>query len=233
MRLVPPDGEEIEVRDEILAILGDSAAAREAILRRNRLWFDCPEGEFERAVAEIASGEDPQRRLDETEARRSSSAAAFYTNLHNKLAQHPVFKLPDLRPPDAEALVRHLRLRSGAGSGEAFQTALDAAADALIREEGLLAAIERLAGLPVPLPTPLIEAVASLSTLERCSLFRRLLRVPSSPPSKMHVIRLLSRFGEDTQSYFRLARRIGTRLFAAQEAEEFEAFTAVLKSLRG
>ncbi len=229
MRLVSPDGEEKAVRDEILAMLSDSAVEREAILLRNRLWFDCPEGEFERAVAEIASSEDPQRRLDETEAWRSSSAAAFYTNLHNRLAQYPVFKLSDLRPPDAEALVRHWRLRSDAGSGEAFQTALDAAADALIREEGLFATIERLAGLPVPLPTPLIEAVASLSTLERCSLFRRLLRVPGSPPSKMHVIRLLNRFGEDKRSYFRLARRIGTRLFTAREAEEFEAFTSVLK----
>lgn len=229
IRLIRPDGDEVEVRDEILAMLSDSAAEREAVLRRNRLWFDCPEDEFERAVAEIASGEDPQWRLDETEAWRSSSAAAFYTNLRNRLAQYPVFKLPDLRPPDAEALVRHLRLRSDAGSGEALQPTLDAAADVLIREEELFAALERFAGLPVPLPTPLIEAVASLSSLERCSLFRRLLRVPGSPSSKMHIIRLLSRFGEDKPAYFRLARRIGMRLFTAREAEEFEAFTAVLK----
>jgi tetratricopeptide (TPR) repeat protein len=67
MRLVHPDGGETDVRDEILAVLSDSAVERETVLRRNRLWFDCPEDEFERAVAEIASGEDPQRRLDETE----------------------------------------------------------------------------------------------------------------------------------------------------------------------
>jgi hypothetical protein len=45
----------------------------------------------------------------------------------------------------------------------------------------------------------------------------------------MHMIGLLSRFSADSEGYFRLARRIATRLFAAREAEEFEAFAAVLK----
>jgi hypothetical protein len=122
-----------------------------------------------------------------------------------------------------------LRLRPDAGQDREFVDALDAAADELIEEEGLFAAIERLAGLPVPLPTSAIEAVASLSATERRSLFRRLLRTPGSPPSKVHIIRLLIRFSDDTQAYFRLARRIGARLFGVREAEEFEAFAAVLK----
>jgi hypothetical protein len=36
--------------------------------------------------------------------------------------------------------------------------ALDTAAGELIKEEGLFAAIERLVGLPVPLPTSVVEA---------------------------------------------------------------------------
>lgn len=229
MRLVNPDGDEIDVRDDILAVLSDSATKREAILRKNRRWFDCPEDEFEQAVAEIASDDDPQRRLDETEAWRSSSAAAFYTNLYDRLAQYPVFELSDLRPPNAEALVRHLRLVLEADSDEAFLSALDTAAVDLVREEGLFVAIERLTGLPVSLPTPLIEAVAALSVADRRSLFHQLLKASGSPPSKIHVIRLLNRFSEDTEAYFRLARQIAIRLFTARGAEEFDAFAAVLK----
>ena len=62
MRLVlPNEGGDIVVADDILAVLSESAAEREAVIRRNRLWFDCPKDEFERAAAEIASGENLQR----------------------------------------------------------------------------------------------------------------------------------------------------------------------------
>lgn len=229
MRLVNPDGDETEVKDDILVVLSDSAAEREAILRENRRWFDCSEDEFQQVVAEIASNDDPQWRLDETEAWRSSSVAMFYTDLHDRLAQYPVFELSDLRPPDAEALVRHLRLVLEADSDEAFLSVLDMAATALIREEGLFVAIERLAGLPVSLPTSLTEAVATLSAADRRSLFRQLLKASGSPPSKIHAIRLLNRFSEDTEAYFRLARRMATQLFTVRGAEEFDAFAAVLK----
>ncbi|MBA2712652.1 MAG: hypothetical protein H0U55_03735, partial [Rubrobacteraceae bacterium] len=230
MRLVLPNGgEDMIVADDVLAMLSESVAEREAALSRNRAWFDCPDNEFEHAVAEIASGESPQRRLDEAESWRSSSPAVFYANLHAQLSQYRALKLSELRPPNGGALARHLRLPPDVGQGQGFVDALDAAADELIEEEGLFATIERLAGLPVSLPTSVIEAVASLSVTERCSLFRRLLRVPGSPASKMHIIRLVIRFSDDTQAYYRLARRIGARLFGAREAEEFEAFTAVLK----
>jgi hypothetical protein len=229
MRLIMPEGDDMVVTDDVLAVFSESATEREAALHRNRSWFDCPEHEFKRAVAEIASGENPQRRLDEAEGWCGSSAAVFYSNLAAQLSQYRALRLFDLRPPSAEALVRHLRLPSDVGQGKAFPAALDAAADALIREEGLFAAIERLAGLPVPLPKTLVAAVARLSTVERRSLFRRLLRAPGSPPSRMHTIRLLKHFSDDTQVYFRVAQRIGTRLFDVREVEAFEAFAAVLK----
>lgn len=229
MRLVNPDGDETEIKDDILVVLSNSAAEREAILHGNGRWFDCSEDEFQQVVAEIASNDDPQLRLDETEAWRSSSAAMFYTNLHDRLAQYPAFELSDLRPPDAEALVRHLRIVLEADSDEAFLSALGMAATALVKEEGLFVAIERLAGLPVSLPTSLTEAVAALSAADRRSLFRQLLKTSGSPPSKMHIIRLLNHFSEDTEAYFRLARRMATQLFTARGAEEFEAFAAVLK----
>ena len=229
MRLILPEGDDMVVTDDILAVFSESAAEREAVLRRNRSWFDCPEDEFERAVAEIASGEIPQRRLDEAEDWRGSSVAVFYSNLHAQLSRDRALRLFDLRPPNGEALVRHLRLLPDAGRDIEFVDALDAAAEELIAEEGLFAAIERLAGLPVPLPASVIEAVASLPATERRSFFRRLLRAPGSPPSKVHTIRLLTLFSDDTQAYYRLARRIGTRLFGVRGAQEFEAFAAVLK----
>ncbi|QIN84408.1 hypothetical protein GBA63_18505 [Rubrobacter tropicus] len=226
---LPGDGGDTNITDEILTVLRQSVTEREAVLRRNRRWFDCRDDEFERAVVEIASADDPQRRLDETERWRNTSMAVFYANLHRRLAQQRMFKLPELRPPDAKALSRHLRLHPETGSGGEFRAALDAAADNLIREEGLIVAIERLAGLPVPLPKPVIEAVAAMSPADRCSLFRRLLTAPGSPPSKMQVVRLLSRFAEDTEAYYRLGRRIAARYFSLDGAEEFDAFLSILK----
>ena len=87
--------------------------AREEALRGSRSWFDCSDGEFEAAVADIASSTDPLRRIEEAGRWRDASPAAFYEDLgENLVGQDPLY-LNDFLPPDVERLLKHLRLGGG------------------------------------------------------------------------------------------------------------------------
>lgn len=225
----PATGERQTIGREELELLLESPMEREAVLRRNRHWFDCQDETFDRVVAAIVSIEDPRRRVEEARSWRESSAAVHYADLHGQLSKRPQFQVTDLLPPSAEGLLRHFRLAPSAGSGEAFQEALAIAALSLIREEDLSTAIVRLAGLPVPLPAPLVEAIAELSPRDRHMLIKRLLRTAGSPVSKIHLVYLLLHFGQETPAFWRLARRVITGLLNAEGEQEFEAFLAILK----
>ena len=120
----------------------------------------------------------------------------YYANLHQRLSQHDPVPLSDLLPPSAERLLGHVRLAPSVGSGQAFQDALAAAAQTLIREEGLPAAIERLIGLPVPLPAVLVSAVLDLSPKERHALIKQF-RSAASPVGKIHLVYLLLSFDDE------------------------------------
>ncbi len=223
----PNSGADVALRDQALMLLRESPTEREAVLRKNRHWFDCPDEEFEAAVAEIASAEDPQRRLDEIEVWRKFSTAVFYAGLPEKLLGQ--LSLSELRPPSAAGLVRYLRLRPDAETGGPLRDTLGSAARRLAQEEGLFTAIERFVGLPVPLPETLTEAVAALPAEERRLLFKRLLESPGSPLSKIHAVRLLTRFGDDSWTYPGIILRIVSAFVSSDDTEEFEAFSALLK----
>jgi len=215
--------------NEVLELLLESPVEREAALRRNRLWFDCPNKVLDRVIAEIVSIEEPRRRIEEAVSWQNSSAAIYYTDLHRKLSQRRGFKSNELLPQNAEGLVRHFRLKPDIGPGVAFQNALAISAETLISEEGLQTAIERLVGLPVPLPPSLIKAVEKLSEQDRRALIKRLLRTAPSPLSKMHFVYLLLHFGDKTSAFRRLARWAINNLLSTTGTEEFEAFLAILK----
>jgi len=202
---------------------------REAVLRRNRYLFDCAEETFSQVVAEIASIENPQRRMEELESWRNSSSAVYYANLRQRLSEHEQFQFSALLPPSAEGLLRHFRLASTAASGEAFQAALAASAQKLIQEEGLSTAIDRLSGLPIPLPSTLVAAVADLSSEDKRALVKQLLRIPGSPISKFHLVHLLLHFSDEIPAFRRLAQWVVHGLFGAKGEEDFEVFFAILK----
>ena len=52
------------ISEATLELLLESSEEREAVLRRNRSWFDCPRKTFEKAIAEIVSIEEPGRRIE-------------------------------------------------------------------------------------------------------------------------------------------------------------------------
>jgi tetratricopeptide (TPR) repeat protein len=217
------------VKKAELQLLLDSPAERESVLRRNRHWFDCPSETFDKAVAEIASMEDPRRRIETTESWQKLSAHVFYANLHQKLQQRNEMQPNDLLPTDVESLVRFLRINPEVGSGAAFQVFLATVTEKLIHEEGLIPALNRFIGLPVGLPPPFLQAFADLPRERREATIKKLLRNASSPISKIHFLHILMHFGEEVPAYYRLTRRYIKGLFSLKGLEEFEAFLAILK----
>ena len=224
----PVTGKRNPVKNEEIELLLKSPVERESVLRRNRHWFDCPNETFEKVVAEIVSMEDPRRRMEAIEVWRKSSAASYYRRLSEKLKERKPLKYSDLLPPDPEGLLRHLRLTSNTGEGGEFLHALDTAAANLLREESLMTAIDRIAGLPVPLPKSLIHALADLSSKDRHGLIKRLLRNAGSPLSKIHLVYILMHFSHERAAYLRLARRVIKSLLNDGGSEEFETFWAIL-----
>jgi hypothetical protein len=65
----------------LVDLLVDNPQAREEGLRSHRFWFDCATDEFEKAVDDIVSTEEPQDRVEKALVWRKSSAAVFYANL--------------------------------------------------------------------------------------------------------------------------------------------------------
>lgn len=224
----PKSGATVVVAGDEFKLLCDSPMEREAVLLRNRRWFDCHEAEFRKEVARIASLTDPQQRFETLETWRDASAIIYYETLYHKFSEHEEISFSQLVPPSAEGLLRHFRLSTALEPEAAFCHFLAAASQTLIDEESLPAAIDRLSGLPVPLPQSVIDAIAELSTEDKRTLFKRLLRIAGSPISKFHLIALLLRFDAENPAFSRLAQRIALRLFGEEAKSYLEAYLAIL-----
>lgn len=229
----PESGVKKIVAGDNLVVLLGSPSERETALRRNRQWFDCPRQKFDEIVAEIASMEDPQRRIDAVESWRNTSIAEYYTSLEKILRKQRNFQFDNLLPPSVEGLLRHFRLSPDVKSGEAFQEALNVAARALIDEENLILTIDRLVSLPVPLPAPLVNAFIASSLAEQRQIIKRLIRIAGSPLSRIHLVHLLLDSGSKVPAFQRLAWRIVKNLFTPEGIEAVEAFFAILKWVNG
>jgi hypothetical protein len=224
----PISGEIVTVKGQEFQILCNSPAEREAVLTRNRHWFDCAEPDFRKAVASIASTRDPQKRFEKLDAWRSTSMRFYYEKLHQELSQNTKFQFSSLVPSSADGLLRHYRLKARYSPGNSFESILDAAAQKIINEEGLPAAIDRLSSFPVPLPDSIIDAVDRLSTKEMGVLVKQLLSIAGSPISRFHLISLLLRFDEERPAFRRLAGRIARSLFGIEGKTYFKTYLAIL-----
>ncbi len=234
----PHTGENMVVEGDDLDLLRDSPSAREASLRHHREWFDCSDAELHLAVARIVVDDDPLARIEGAASWREASAAVYYDDLSSHLRGHAQFRDTELPPPTMAGLLRHLRLAPDVGVGVAFRAALHAAAWSIMHEESLVTALDRLSGLPVPLPASLRTAIADLSPSERRLLVKQAIARPGSPISKVHLLAELlhraadnSADGREREVYRRLARRVAWSLGGADRntAEEMEAFLAVLR----
>jgi len=221
------DGIGLNIQDDIFALLSNSPSIREETLLRHPTWFDCDNQTLEKIVSEIVSKDNPQERVELAEKWRNSSAVTFYKKLYDQLSRREPFELAIFRPINAEALLRHHRLRMSIEDGRRFQEVINSSSKDLLQEVGLFEAISRFSGLPIPLPKSLVDAAKSLSPDEKRKFVKRCLNITGSPLSKFHFIHLLAHISTDEHAYHRLARRIIRNLLKTDDSE-FDAFFSVL-----
>lgn len=97
-----------------------------------------------------------------------------------------MFMPDDLRPPDAEALLRYYRI-SGRISTETFAVQSESGSDELARELGTYQAFVRYSGFPTPLPGALLDRIHLLPETERRKLIKSIVRTAGSPISNIHL----------------------------------------------
>lgn len=224
----PTEHKPVQVACDKLELLVNSAVEREAILRRNRRWFDSDDDVFNDAVAEIATIDDPLRRIEVASDWIETSPATFYNDLGPSLARNRQFRFEDLIPPRPLRLLGHLRLPEVIEPGTTFREAANTAAAKLIKQEGLLTAIDRFAGLPIPLPTPIVSAMEAMDAQAQRDLVKQLLRWAISPLSRVHFLRVLG-ICRGSAAYSRLTRRIRLLCLKDEANAQFDCYREVLQ----
>ena len=224
-----PETEKKVISEATLELLRESSEEREAVLRRNRSWFDCSRETFEKAVAEIVSIEEPSRRIEEARSWIKNSAAVYYSKLYENIKTQQGFEASDLRPPSTEGLLRHYRLTTDVEAGANLHERLESQAKDLIQDEGIKTAILRFSNLPIFLPRALVNTVLDLPYKEQHTLIKELLRTAGSPLAQIHFVHLLLRTGDEKSSFWRLAKKIIQNLFSDEGKKKFTASLSVLK----
>ncbi len=227
--LKPPTGETINVADPVLGLLSDQVSQRESALNSHPEWFDCSPDERSKPIQSILAEVDPLARFESAQSWRERSAAVFYDYLSRKLSEQEVFVPDNIRPPNAEALLRHYRLSSDSPCGR-FLDRVVSGSEEIAQEFVLAQSFVRYAGLPVPLPRSFLRRVDALSESEKRRLVKRLLRTAGSPLSTIHFVRLLAHLaGAPDCRYWRLATRAISALLKPDAVEQILAFRTLLQ----
>ena len=224
-----PETEKKVISEATLELLRESSEEREAVLRRNRSWFDCSRETFEKAVAEIVSIEEPSRRIEEVRSWIRNSTAVYYSKLYQNIKTQQGFEASDLRPPSTDGLLRHYRLTTDVEAGANLHEWLESQAKGLIQDEGIKTAILRFSNLPISLPRALVNAVLDLPDEEQRTLIKELLRTAGSPLAQIHFVHLLIHTGDEKSSFWRLAKKIIRNLFSDEGKKNFSASLSLLK----
>ena len=212
------------VNDPLLRVLIDSPSARERILEEERQVFDMTWRDFQRFVSDVASTDDPGRRMEKLETAMAQSGLHSYQELRDRLAKNTGFGREDLMPADPELLIRHFRLDPSQPAAPVSET-LASAAEMLIEGEDLDQVIRRLAKFPIPLPVIVFDRVRALASEQKTALVKKLMRLRSSPVSIWHLIAVLN--SSDEPKYMRLARNIARKTLADDCELEFSAYKSV------
>ena len=224
-----PTGETVNIADPLLALLSDQASQREGVLNSHGEWFDCSSDERAKVIGSILANEDPLARVESAQGWRERSAAMFYANLSRKLSEQEVFVPDDIRPPSAEALLRHYRLSRDPSCGS-FLDQIASGSEQIAQEFGIAPSFVRYAGLPTPLPREFLRCVEALSESEKRALVKGLLRTAGSPLSAIHFVRLLAHLSDSPRSrYWRLATRAISALLKPDAIKQFSAFRNLLQ----
>ncbi len=225
----PITGTQHSVQDDRLALLSDSIAKREDVLRQHPDWIDAPRNEFTRICAEISSTADPEERLYKLNEQMAASGALYYSDLSATVLNRQPFEIADLLPPSATTLLRHHRLVLASTTNHSFLSEIAASTDDLLQASGSIGALERLIGFPVALPASAIDHVRCLSYEDKRRLCHTLLNIMGSPIAKIQGMHVMLHLASDVPSLTRLTRYIATKLLSETGQREFEVFAAILR----
>lgn len=226
--LIDPVSNQKIIIDPIFELLIDSPTERENILRKNLEWFDCPKEMLNQSIIEIVLTEDYESRIQKAVKWRESSYCLFLFELHEKLIKEQRFLLSDLIPSNGKGILQHFQLNSKLNQEETFKAAIHQKNDELV-DENILLAIERLIGLPIPLPYEIINAISSLTDTNKHVLIKKLMRKCNSPVSNFHLLYILNQLHDTNHIYLRLARRITKYLLSSKGQLFIGAFISILK----
>ncbi len=213
--------------DELNLLFAD-VTQRAAWLRAHRDWLDCDDEILNDLAAQVASTSNPADRIALITSWWKTSATLYYRRLEQRRRMGGTIDSADLLRVDANGLRRHLRLLAEVEQ-VAVPSALDDAARQLIREEGLLAALERFMGLPTGLPTPILSAFDKRDALERRALVKKLLRVSEAPLARIHLLYLLRRCEDSSLAYQRLSSHIARALTGEKGRAASRTFAVLLR----
>lgn len=227
VRIVLDSGQWIDLIDDILELLLDDPTATESFLHRKRSWFDCPSEQFRQLSLTLITDSNYTDRMAEVEGWRSGSVLGFYEDIKRTLHRRSAFSLNSLQFPTPEKLAWFLRIPPDSTSSAWLQEHFGHAVKTLLAEEGISSTIDRIAGIPAPLPIEVIEQLLSLNSEDRDKTVRYLLQRSTSPVYLTQVVHLLTKMPES--KYKRLARRLISRMLSDHEHNWYKAFLAVLR----
>lgn len=200
---------------------------RERLLLVETDWFDGPETEMKAAVAKLNAIPDGERRLSEAHAWRDTSPSVLYRRLREKVVSSGGFGPTDMSVPIGDRLLKHFRVPVELPT-EQLMARLEVSAVELLAELPLEEAIARLTCLPTPLPGAVFTAMNALSVQDRRRLFGVMVRMPNSPTSRLHFMKLLRAFANESPSYARLHRLMVGRLARSGGMQAFRVFQYLL-----
>jgi len=182
-----PQGIRAHIADPLLGLVSRDVAERRALLAQNRAWLDHGEPEQSTWIDQVALQPELWCRVEMVVVARKDSAAWYYRKFADT-ARKTNIDISELLPPSLNSLLRYQRLDRNLAAID-FSAALDQGARRLLVEEGLAEAIRRLAGLPVPLPNFLLDALSDLDIESREEILQCVLGGPGSPVAIFHLVR--------------------------------------------
>jgi tetratricopeptide (TPR) repeat protein len=183
-----PRGIRVHIADPLLGLVVGDVTERLTLLAQNRSWLDHSEPERDAWIEQVALQPEVWCRVEMVLEARKKSSAWYYRELADT-ARKPNIDISELLPPSLDSLLRYHRLDRSLAATD-FPEALDQGAGRLLVEEGLAEALRRLAGLPVPLPCRLLEALSQLDAQSREEIIQRALGGPESPMSRFQRVRI-------------------------------------------
>lgn len=211
-------------REPAYPLMLDDTAERIAFLEKHPDWFDCPEADRRDAIHRIVSSERPADRANRIHEWINQSPTIKYRQLTAAFRGQEGIAADDLRLPSWARLRAHLRLADATDGNPIEQLAT--AADSIVREVGLVAALRRFICLPVRLPERLVQAWQSLPTSDASQEWAKLRRGGPSPVASLHLLRLgLARTDIELKQIISLLEE----LFEPTKSEDlYDSFTAIL-----